>query len=89
MKTVASYNLVDGGEFDEDAAANGTIVDPVYIGVVAGASTTTTDPATVGGTLANTGVSTYLVTALAGLLIASAGLIWHKGFKIRKPVSFR
>ena len=82
-KTVIRYNLTDGGTWDEDGIANGTIVDPVYVGVVQGASTTST------GSLANTGLSIYPVTALAGALLVSAGLIWHKGLKIRKPVSFR
>ena len=33
-KTVLSYALADGGSLDEDMTANGTIVDPIYIGIV-------------------------------------------------------
>ena len=33
MVTAISYTLQDGQDFDEDKLANGTIVDPLYIGV--------------------------------------------------------
>jgi photosystem II stability/assembly factor-like uncharacterized protein len=34
-RTTISYTLTDGGDFDEDGTANGTIVDPIYIGLAA------------------------------------------------------
>ncbi len=86
-KTVVSYQLVDGGALDEDKATNSTIVDPIYIGEVAGASSTS--PTAAGGSLANTGLSVYLVTALAGTLLVSASVIWRKGLKLGRRVSFR
>ena len=73
-KTVASYNLVDGGELDEDGVANGTLVDPIFIGVIDGAS----------GSLANTGSNIYLVTAIAGILLISAGIFWKRGSRTNK-----
>jgi len=39
--TTISYTLVDGGDFDEDGTANGTIVDPLYVGVVTSSNTST------------------------------------------------
>jgi phage pi2 protein 07 len=86
-KTVIRYTLTDGGAWDEDSTANSTIVDPIYIGVVNGAATTT--PGATGGSLANTGLSVYLVTALAGTLLVSAGVVWRKGLKLGRRVSFR
>ena len=78
-KTVASYNLVDGGSLDEDGAANGTLVDPIFIGVIDGA----------GGSLANTGFNVYALLALAAAFLTSAAAIWRKGVKAIKRVSFR
>ena len=37
-KTIVSYSLTDGGNFDEDKTQNGTIVDPIYFGLLASAS---------------------------------------------------
>jgi hypothetical protein len=54
-KTVLSYEITDGGSLDEDSVANGTIVDPIYIGVIGDA----------GGSLANTGFNVYALFALA------------------------
>ena len=88
-KTVIGYHLVDGGAFDEDGVANSTIVDPIYVGEVAGASSTAPTATATGGSLANTGVSTYLITALAGTLLVSAGLIWRKGVRANRSVPFR
>ncbi len=78
-KTVVSYNLVDGGSLDEDGVANGTLVDPIFIGVVDGA----------GGALANTGFNVYVFTAFAMTLLVSAVAVWRKGFKTPKRISFR
>lgn len=44
--TTLAYTLTDGGNFDEDGTVNGTIVDPIYIGLVQTASTTATLAAT-------------------------------------------
>lgn len=49
--------------------ADGTIVDPIYIGVVAGASTT---PPATGGSLASTGMSVWVI-AVSGILALSGG----------------
>jgi hypothetical protein len=86
-KTVIRYNLVDGGSLDEDGTADGTITDPIYIGVVNGAATTT--PVATGGSLAETGFNVYAPLALAATLIASATVIWRKSVKVPKRVSFR
>ncbi len=32
-KTVITYSIVDGGPLDEDGQANGTIIDPIYVGL--------------------------------------------------------
>lgn len=34
IHTQISYSLTDGGAFDEDGIVNGTIVDPIYIGLM-------------------------------------------------------
>jgi hypothetical protein len=86
-KTVIRYTLTDGGAWDEDSTANSTIVDPIYIGVVNGAATTT--PGATGGSLANTGFNVYAPLALAATLLASATAIWRKSVKVPKRVSFR
>jgi hypothetical protein len=86
-KTVIRYNLVDGGSLDEDGSADGTITDPIYIGVVNGAATTT--PGATGGSLANTGFNVYVLLVFAATLLASATAIWRKGVKAPKRVSFR
>ena len=81
-KTVLSYHLVDGGDLDEDGLANGTIVDPIYIGEVTGAISA--DSTTSVGSLANTGSSIHLVTAIAGILLISAGIFWKRGSRTNK-----
>ena len=86
-KTVIRYNLVDGGSLDEDGTADGTITDPIYIGEVNDAATTT--PGATGGSLAETGFNVYAPLALAATLIASATVIWRKSVKVPKRVSFR
>ena len=61
--TSIEYTLVDGAAFDEDGVANGTIVDPLYIGyyMTPGAS----------DDLANTGVDSRLAIAVAVVAIVS------------------
>ena len=86
-KTVIRYNLVDGGSLDEDGTADGTITDPIYIGVVNSAATTT--PGAAGGSLANTGLNVYVLLALAATLLTSATVIWRKNAKVPKRESFR
>lgn len=49
---VISYTLQDGGDYDEDGMVNGTIVDPVYVGMVKTASVS-------GGVLAETGMNVW------------------------------
>jgi hypothetical protein len=58
--TTLSYTLTDGGAYDEDALANGTIVDPLYFGV------------TKEITLATTGMSWWLAL-FAGFALMTAG----------------
>ena len=71
MVTTISYTLQDGQDFDEDGLANGTIVDPLYIGVD---SNTPASPATpvAGGSLASTGMNILVAIAAAAGLIATA-----------------
>ena len=63
---LVSYQLVDGGELDEDGVANGIIVDPVYIGYYLG------DDTSGSGSLAETGSSTLLM-ATAGIMLVLGG----------------
>ena len=62
---LVSYQLVDGGELDEDGVANGIIVDPVYIGYYLG-------DASGSGSLAETG-SSMLLLATAGIVLVLGG----------------
>lgn len=55
-----SYQITDGGELDQDAVANGTIVDPVGLGQPSGA------------TLASTGQSNANIATIAILLISGS-----------------
>ena len=74
MVTTISYTLQDGQDFDEDELANGTIVDPLYIGVEAN---TLASPATdvAGGTLASTGTNILVAVAVAVGLVATAVIV--------------
>ncbi|OYW84439.1 hypothetical protein B7Z17_04085, partial [Candidatus Saccharibacteria bacterium 32-49-10] len=65
-KTVLSYQLADGGDFDEDSTANGTIVDPIYIGLVNDAS------------LAATGTNIWLLVLAATALVGGSSFTLHK-----------
>ena len=63
-KTIVSYTAVDGGVFDEDGVANGTIaIDSLYVGMVNGISTN----------LSNTGTNMRLV-ALSAIVLLAAGV---------------
>lgn len=83
MKTVLSYTLVDGGAFDEDGVANGTIVDPIYVGELLGttASASTTTSSSGSGTLANTGTNTIAILAGGILLIVTGIAISTRGLR--------
>ena len=70
MVTTISYTLQDGQDFDEDELANGTIVDPLYIGVEAN---TPASPA--GGSLASTGMNILVAIAAAAGLVAAAVIV--------------
>ena len=76
MVTTISYTLQDGQDFDEDGLANGTIVDPLYIGVEAN---TAASPA--GGNLASTGMNILVVIAAAAGLVATAVIVLVAGRK--------
>jgi hypothetical protein len=58
--TTLSYTLTDGGDYDEDELANGTIVDPLYFGV------------TKEIVLASTGLSWWVVM-LSGCALTTVG----------------
>ena len=91
-KTVLGYQLVDGGSLDEDGVVNSSIIDPIYIGEVAGTSTTTPTPTTTtptDGTLANTGDSIFAASLAAFALLTTAVILWRKNRKIYRHVSFR
>lgn len=66
---VISYSLIDGGDYDEDGTVNGTIVDPIYIGVVNASATTT--PSSSAGTLAATGANAWAPLLIGGSLLLS------------------
>lgn len=70
MVTTISYTLQDGRDFDEDGLSNGTIVDPIYIGVEAN---TPASPA--GGSLASTGMNIVVAIATAAGLVAAAVIV--------------
>lgn len=55
--TVATYSITDGGALDEDATANGTIVDPVGLAVTGSGGTAGSDGAASGGTSGAAGAS--------------------------------
>lgn len=72
-KTVLSYNLTDGGALDQDGTENGTIVDPIYIGVQGSLD---------GWGLAETGVSTWWILGGAAVLIITGALVIGRRFKV-------
>lgn len=71
------YEITDGGALDEDGEANGVIVDPIGLGVPAGASNISTSSGqnTTTGSLADTGQSSTLVFLLAGILLTAGSYI--------------
>ena len=69
-KTVITYTLTDGGDLDEDGLANGTIVDPIFIGVDGG-----------GGGLASTGQSVAVVVGAGVLLLSSTVPLLRRNIK--------
>lgn len=74
--TVASYHITDGGELDIDNQQNGTIVDPVGLGV-----TTVGAPNTGLGALADTG-NNLRYTIVVSLALITIGTITLKRHKI-------
>lgn len=78
LRTVLSYTLTDGDGFDEDHAANGRIVDPLFVGVeVSGEGGEALDGSFGSNrdqeSLADTGSSTFSVSLLAvGLVLLGA-----------------
>lgn len=79
-KTSLTYALVDGGELDEDDAANGTIVDPLAINFNTTESITPPIPQ-VGAPNAgvgNKGQYSYEIIALMfGIISLGAGVMWY------------
>jgi len=78
--TTFSYTLVDGGNYDEDGTADGTIVDPVYIGLAGTTSAAPTGTSAGTGALAETGGNSFisLVSGIGLMLLASILLIRHR-----------
>jgi photosystem II stability/assembly factor-like uncharacterized protein len=84
-RTTIRYTLEDGGAFDEDQTVNGTIVDPIYIGLAAAASTPGSEQPAVPGSSdipipdapdAGAGrVSLHLVICTVGALGLLAGIV--------------
>ena len=70
--TTIRYTITDGGNFDEDDGANGSIADPIYVGIVGAGST---------GALAATGQSYLAVACLAGCLIMAGFSLTRFGRK--------
>jgi hypothetical protein len=68
LKTIIHYTLVDGGVFDEDNTVNGTIVDPIYIGVTNQESSNGSDSS---GTLADTGTDSWGIVSIALVIMIS------------------
>lgn len=62
--TIISYSLTDGAELDEDGIANGTIVDPLYIGLLQDS-----------GLLASTGAEwhSFIAAGIGLILLGFAG----------------
>lgn len=75
-RTTISYQLEDGGIFDEDSTADGTIVDPIYIGVALGSTTS-------GGTLVNTGEAA-LPSSILAVILGCIAVLTRAGFKQHK-----
>ncbi|HSX07112.1 MAG TPA: choice-of-anchor U domain-containing protein [Candidatus Saccharimonadia bacterium] len=57
-----TYTITDGGPLDSDGAANGTIVDPVTLGI----------PPPSADTLADTGISALLFSVISACMLAAA-----------------
>lgn len=76
-KTILTYNLTDGGAFDEDDAANGTIVDPIYIGVAGS------------GELASTGINATMVVAVGVVTLAAGIAFAMRRDVVRAPIRTR
>lgn len=66
--TVLDYTLIDGGIYDEDGVANGTIVDPVYIG----RGSVAAQSSSAAGTLADTGSDMWGIGFAAVTMIISS-----------------
>ena len=76
-KTVLTYTLTDGGAFDEDDTANGTIVDPIYIGVAGS------------GELASTGINATMVVAVGVVTLAAGIAFAMRRDVVRAPIRTR
>ena len=76
-KTILTYNLTDGGALDEDGAANGIIVDPIYIGVAGS------------GELASTGINATMVVAVGVVTLAAGIAFAMRRDVVRAPIRTR
>lgn len=75
-RTLITYTIVDGGELDEDGLANGVIVDPIFVGILASATGANSDSTNSTGKLASTGMNLAVITIYSGiiLVLGAAGL---------------
>ncbi len=88
---VLKYQVTDGGELDEDGVANGEIIDPVGLAIVAGDNSTAGSSSSSSSTssllsnslLASTGQNKLYFVAVALLAIAS-GTSYIKKFAYRE-----
>lgn len=74
---LVEYFIEDGGEFDDDDTADGTVTDPSGAAVLAGA-----DPSGNAETLADTGMNQYALIAIS-VLSLFAGVITIRHFSYR------
>ncbi|TXG77294.1 hypothetical protein E6P97_01815 [Patescibacteria group bacterium] len=81
--TQLRYVVTDGGELDMDGEANGTIVDPVGLGVL-GATDGGAEGSAGGGNLADSGAMIVGIIGAAVVVIGGAALTMRGGHKKRK-----
>ena len=76
QNTTISYTLMDGGAFDEDKTVNGTIVDPIYIGL----ATTPAAPSNLAVT--GMGMWSLLVTGASLLLVGVISILARRWVRV-------
>lgn len=76
--TALSYSLIDGGSLDQDGEANGTIADPIYIGIL----TSSLSELEEDEVLAETGESVLIGLATASTLFVGAIALAVRRFRV-------